>query len=56
MARQDPVETILRSSDSASGDADGPDFIKCVDGREPQIHKVWTFGEDGVMCEVHPTA
>ena len=35
---------------------DGPDFIRCVDGREPQIQKVWTFGEDSVTCEVHPTA
>ena len=27
-----------------------------MDGREPQIHEVWTFGEDGVTREVHPTA
>ena len=26
-----------------------------VDGRDPQIHEVWTFGDDGVTQEVHPT-
>ena len=25
-------------------------------GREPQIHEVWAFGEDGITREVHPTA
>ena len=39
-----------------SGDEDKPKFILCVDGREPQIHKVWTFGEDGVTREVRQTA
>ena len=27
-----------------------------MDGKDPQIHEVWTFGEDGVTREVHPTA
>ena len=27
-----------------------------MDRREPQIRKVWTFGEDDVTREVHPTA
>ena len=27
-----------------------------MDRRETQIHGVWTFGEDGVTREVHPTA
>ena len=26
-----------------------------MDRREPHIHKVWTFGEDGVTREVYPT-
>ena len=56
IARQEPVVSIDRPSDSGSGDEYGPKFIRCMDGREPHIHKVWTFGEDGVMCEVHPTA
>ena len=55
MARRYPVGFICRIS-SDSGDEDGPDFIRCVDGLHPQIHEVWTFGEDGVTREVHPTA
>ena len=27
-----------------------------MDVREPQVREVWTFGEDGVTPEVHPTA
>ena len=27
-----------------------------MDGREPQIHKVWDFGSDGITCEVCPKA
>ena len=27
-----------------------------MDGQEPQIHEVWTFGEDGITREVHPIA
>ena len=33
-----------------------PSSSDCVDGREPQIHEVWTFGENGVTREVHPIA
>ena len=52
----EPVGAICQRSDSGSGDEDGPEFIQCVDRREPQIHEVWTFGEDNVMRDVHPTA
>ena len=31
-------------------------FIQCVDGREPQIHEVWSLGLDGIIIEVHPKA
>ena len=48
MAGRDLVGSIRWRSDSGSGDEDGPEFIRCVDGREPQIHKVWNFGEDGI--------
>ena len=27
-----------------------------MDGREPQIHEVWDFGDNGVTREVHPTS
>ena len=56
MARREPVGSIYWPYDSGSGDEDGPKFIQCVDGRDPQIHEVWTFGEDGVTREVHPTS
>ena len=56
MARQESVGSIRLPSDYGSGDEDGPEFIRCVDGQESQIHEVWTFGEDGVTHEVHPTA
>ena len=55
VAVQEPVGAIRRRYGSGSGDEDGPEFIQCADGREPHIHKVWNFGEDGVTCEVHPT-
>ena len=35
---------------------DIPKFIQCVDGLEPQIPEFWTFGEDCVTPEAHPTA
>ena len=55
MSGRDPVGSIGRPSDSGSTDAEGPKFIWCVDGQEPQIHEVWDFGEDGVTHEVHLT-
>ena len=54
MNRRDPVGSIGRPSDSGSGGAEGPEFVRCVDVREPQIHEVWAFGFDGVTHEVHP--
>ena len=56
MARQEPVGSICRPSYYGSGYEDGPEFIQFVEGRDPQIHEVWTFGEDGVTREIHPTA
>ena len=56
MTRQEPVGSISRPSDYGSGDAEVPEFIRCEEGREPQIHEVWDFGEDGVTREIHPTA
>ena len=56
MTRRAPVGSILWSSDSGSGGAKGPEFVQCVNGQYPQIHKVWAFGSNGIMCEVHPTA
>ena len=56
MARRETFGSISRTSNYGSGGEDGPKFIRCVGGREPQIHEVWNFGEDDVMREVHLTA
>ena len=56
MSRHEPVGSIGWPYYSSSGDAEGPEFIRCVDRQEPQIHEVFDFGEDGITCEVHPTA
>ena len=55
MAGKDPSGAIRRRSDSGSGYEGRPDFIQCVDGRDPH-HEVWTFGEDSITREVHLTA
>ena len=26
-----------------------------MDGRQPQIHEIWNFAEDGITREIHPT-
>ena len=54
MPRRDPVGVIRQTSRSGSGADDGLEFIRCVDGRQPQIHKLWSFAEDGITREVHP--
>ena len=56
MARWDPVGSIRRPSDSGSSYAEITEFIRCVDGQEPQIHEVWTLGSKGFMYKVHLTA
>ena len=55
MSRRDPFVSIRRHSTYGGGDAEGPEFIQYVDGREPQIHEVWAFGSNGITREVHPT-
>ena len=56
MTRRALVRSICLPSASDSGGAELPKFIRCVDGRELQIHKVWAFGSDDITHEVHPTA
>ena len=56
MAGWDLVGAIRRRSDYDSRYKDGPNFIRCVDRKDPQFHEVWTFGEGGIMREVYPTA
>ena len=51
-----PVGDIYWRSNSGSGDEDRSKFVQYVDGREPEVHKICTFGEDGVTPKVHTTA
>ena len=36
------------------GGEDGIDFVRCVDGQEPQTHELWSFAKDGINRKVHP--
>ena len=54
MTRQKTVGVIHQPYSSGSGANDRLEFIRCVGGREPQIHKLWIFAEDGITREVHP--
>ena len=56
MPRRKPVIAIFQPSSSGSGGENGLEFICCVGGREPQIHVFWSFTEDGITREVHPSA
>ena len=56
MPKSEPVGAIRQTSNSGSGADDGIEFIRCVGGRQPEIHEVWTFGNDGINPEVHPFA
>ena len=55
MTRREPVGSIRWPSDSGSGDSEGPEFIRCVDGRETHIHEFWAFGDYGVTREFQST-
>ena len=56
MPRSEPVGVIISTFRSGSRGKGGIEFIRCVDGREPQIHKLWTFAEDDITREVYPFA
>ena len=56
MSGREPVGPINSSSNYGSGYSEETEFIRCVDGRESQVNEVWTFGEDVVTLEVHPTS
>ena len=47
--------SIHSPSDSGNGGTEGVEFIRCVDGQESQMHKIWSIGSDGITREVHPT-
>ena len=56
MPRRKPVGVICQPFCSGNGGEDGIEFVRYVDGREPQIHELWSFAEDGITCKVHPFA
>ena len=56
MPRRDPVGVIRQPSRYGSGANDILEFICCVGGQQPQIHKLWSFSEDEITREVHARA
>ena len=56
MASREAVRATHQTFCSGNGGKDGISFVRCVDGREPQIHKLWSFNEDRINREVHPFA
>ena len=50
-----PVRDFCWLSNSGCGDTDRSKFVRCVDRRDPEVHKVWIWGDDGITPEVHPT-
>ena len=56
MVRCIPMGYIRRSSDSSSRGTLDTKFIRCIDCREFQMHKLWCLGLDNITRKVHPTA
>ena len=56
MPRREPVRMIRKLFQSGNRGEDIIMFVRCVDVREPQIHELWIFCEDGITREVHPLA
>ena len=54
MPRRDPDGSIRQLYNSGSGENDRLEFIRCVGGRQPEIHEVWTFGEHRITTDVNP--
>ena len=52
----EPVWSMHCRASSVRGGKDVPKFIRCVEGRQPKINEVCTFGENGVTLKVHPTS
>ena len=56
MSMPDPVGGTCWPSNYGCGDADKSKFIRCVDGRNTKVNKVWILGRDGVTPKVNLTA
>ena len=46
---------ISKPSDSGSGGTEDTKFIQCLDGQEPQNHRLWCLGLYNIACEFYPT-
>ena len=44
------------TSDSGCGGADQSKFVRCIDGRDPELQKVWIRCDSRITSEVHSTA
>ena len=56
MPRGKPDGVIRQPFRSGNRGEDRIDFVRCVDGREPQIQELWSFVEDWITREVHTFA
>ena len=56
MTRREQFGAIHQTFNSVSWEDDRLDFIHYVGGRQPEIHEVCNFGDDGVTPKVHPFA
>ena len=56
MIRSRPIGSIRWTSDSGSGSTEDVEFIRYIDGQDPQINKMWCLGSDGVTSKIHPKA
>ena len=56
MIHHRPMGSICWTSNPGSRGTKDTEFIRCVDVREPQIHKLWCLGLDNITRKVHQTA
>ena len=56
MIRRRPTGYIRRPYDYSNGDTEDIEFIRCVDGRDPQLHEMWCLSLDNVIRKIYPTA
>ena len=56
MPRRKTVRSILQPFKSGSEAYDGLEFIRFVGWLQPEIHEVWTFGDDVFTPGIHTFA
>ena len=49
------MRSIRWTSDFSSGGTEDVDFIRCVDGQDPQIYEMQCLGSDNVTPKNNPT-